>query len=179
MRLHGINKDAWKRYSSEGSWYYEVVSPGYKYNFTDIQASLGLAQLKKVDQMLNLRKEIFGKYNSLFKENPLIKLHKIKTDRESAHHLYPILLDINNLKINRSEFINKLKEAGIGTSVHFIPLYRHPFYRDYLNLTPDMFPVSEFIYDRIITLPIWPGMTDSQIYRVAEEVNGLSYKYKK
>jgi perosamine synthetase len=179
MRLHGINKDAWKRYSSEGSWYYEVVSPGYKYNFTDIQASLGLAQLKKVDQMLKLRKEIFGKYNSLFKENPLIKLYRIKTDRESAHHLYPILLDIDNLTISRSEFINKLKELGIGTSVHFIPLYRHPYYRDTFKLTPEMYPVSEFIYERVITLPIWPGMTDIQINRVADAVNSLTGKYRK
>jgi perosamine synthetase len=179
MRLHGINKDAWKRYSSEGSWYYEVVSPGYKYNFTDIQASLGLAQLKKVDQMLKLRKEIFGKYNLLFKENPLIKLYRIKTDRESAHHLYPILLDIDNLTISRSEFINKLKELGIGTSVHFIPLYRHPYYRDTFKLTPEMYPVSEFIYERVITLPIWPGMTDIQINRVADAVNSLTGKYRK
>jgi len=179
MRLHGISKDAWKRYSSEGTWYYEVVSPGFKYNFTDIQASLGLAQLKKIDRMLDYRKEIYQKYNSAFKDNALIKLYKIKNDRESAHHLYPILLDINNLTITRSEFINKLKELGIGTSVHFIPLYRHPFYRDYLNLSPDMFPVSEFIYERIITLPIWPGMTNSQINRVAETVNGLVKKYKK
>ena len=179
MRLHGISKDAWKRYSAEGTWYYEVVSPGFKYNFTDIQASLGLAQLRKIDRMLDYRKEIYQKYNSAFKDNALIKLYKIKNDRESAHHLYPILLDINNLTINRAEFINKLKELGIGTSVHFIPLYRHPFYRDYLNLSPDMFPVSEFIYERIITLPIWPGMTNSQINRVAETVNGLVKKYKK
>jgi len=179
MRLHGINKDAWKRYSSEGTWYYEVVSPGFKYNFTDIQASLGLAQLKKIDRMLNLRKDIFNKYNSAFNDNPLIKLYKIKEDRESAHHLYPILLDIDNLTITRAEFIIKLKELGIGTSVHFIPLYRHPFYRDFLNLTPKMFPVSEYIYERVITLPIWPGMTDSQIYRVTEAVNNISKKYKK
>ena len=179
MRLHGINKDAWKRYTSEGSWYYEVVSPGFKYNFTDIQAALGLAQLKKIERMLDYRKKIFQMYNSAFKDNPLIKIYNIKKDRESAHHLYPILIDINNLTITRSGFINKLKELGIGTSVHFIPLYRHPYYRDFLNLKPEMFPVSEYIYERVITLPIWPGMQNSQINRVAEAVNNLTKKYKK
>ncbi len=91
MRLHGIDKDAWNRYSKEGSWYYEVVAPGYKYNFTDIQAALGLAQLKKINEMLRLRKEIFNKYNSAFDKNENIKTFKIKNDRESSHHLYPII----------------------------------------------------------------------------------------
>jgi len=179
MRLHGINKDAWNRYSSEGSWYYEVVAPGFKYNFTDIQAGLGIAQLKKIDFMLEERKKIFEKYNSMFEKNDFIRLYKYKIDRKPAHHLYPILVDIERLKISRSQIIDELKKSGIGTSVHFIPLYRHPYYRDTFKLEEKNFPVSEYIFPRIITLPIWPGLSDSQICRVADTVNSITEKYKK
>ncbi len=179
MRLHGINKDAWKRYSNEGSWYYEVVAPGYKYNFTDIQAALGIAQLKKIDLMHQERKKIFEKYNKVFSQNELIQLYEYEEDRKPSYHLYPIFLNLEQLKINRSQFIDEMKKVGIGASVHFIPLYRHPYYKNTFGLEEKNFPVSEFMYPRIITLPIWPGMTDNQIYRVAESVNTISKKYKK
>ncbi len=179
MRLHGINSDAWKRYSDEGSWYYEVIAPGYKYNFTDIQASLGLAQLKKIDLMHAERKNIFEKYNSLFAENTLIKLYKYEEEVEPSYHLYPVLLQTESLTVTRSKIIEELKNLGIGTSVHFIPLYRHPYYRETLNLDVKNYPVSEYIFPRIITLPIWPGMTDAQIERVANSLNMLTNKFKK
>ena len=134
MRLHGINSDAWKRYASEGSWYYEVVAPGYKYNFTDIQAGLGLAQLRKVELMHKLRKVIYNKYNEGFYNNEFLSLPVIKSDRLSAHHLYPVLINIGKLKISRAQFINEIKNLDIGVSVHFIPLYRHPYYKETFNL---------------------------------------------
>lgn len=179
MRLHGINKDAWKRYSSEGSWYYEVVAPGYKYNFTDVQAALGLAQLRKIDFMLDERRKIFEKYNEILSHNDLIKLYKYENDRRPSYHLYPIFLEIENLSITRSQFIDELKNLGIGASVHFIPLHRHPYYKNTFGLEEKDFPTSEYLYQRIITLPIWPGMTDTNICRVAEGVNSLAKKFKK
>jgi dTDP-4-amino-4,6-dideoxygalactose transaminase len=179
MRLHGIDKDAWKRYSEEGNWYYEVIAPGYKYNFTDIQAALGLAQLKKIEEMLDKRKNIFDLYNEGFKDNELIKLYKIKQDRESSYHLYPIELNIDKLTVSRANFIEKLKESGIGVSVHFIPLYRHPFYRNVFNLENKNYPVSESIYGGIINIPIWPGMKISQIEQVIDSVNTLTNKFAK
>ncbi len=179
MRLHGINSDAWNRYSETGSWYYEVVAPGFKYNFTDIQAALGIAQLKKIDFMLGERKKIFELYDSLFSRNDLIRLYEYKADREPSFHLYPILIDIDHLKVSRSQFIDELKKEGIGVSVHFIPLYRHPYYRDAFNLKTEDYPVSEYIYQRIITLPIWAGMSAEQIHRVADSVNRLTRKYAK
>ena len=179
MRLHGINKDAWKRYSNEGSWYYEVVAPGFKYNFTDIQAALGIAQLKKIDLMHLERKKIFEKYNQIFSHNELIQLYEYENDRRPSYHLYPIFLNLEQLKITRAQFIDELKKVGIGASVHFIPLYRHPYYKNTFGLEEKNYPVSEFMYPRIITLPIWPGMTDNQIYRVAESVNSISKKFKK
>jgi perosamine synthetase len=179
MRLHGINNDAWKRYTSEGSWFYEVVAPGYKYNFTDIQAALGLAQLKKVEFLWKCRKDIKDVYNNNFSKNNFLKLYKVKDDRESAYHLYPILLNLDMLKINRSQFIDELKELGIGSSVHFIPLYKHPFYRDTFQLNPNAFPVSEKIYPRLVTLPIWPGMQNDDINRVIDAVNFVTQKFKR
>lgn len=179
MRLHGINSDAWKRYTSEGSWFYEVVAPGYKYNFTDIQAALGLAQLKKVEFLWQSRKDIASIYDENFRGNELIKLYSIKSDRQSAYHLYPIFLNLEMLTINRSQFIDELKNLGIGSSVHFIPLYRHPYYRDTFNLNIKDFPVSEHVYPRIVTLPLWPGMNSDEISRVIEAVNSLTIKYKR
>ena len=179
MRLHGINSDAWKRYSEEGAWYYEVIAPGYKYNFTDIQAALGLAQLKKINELQAKRKEIFDLYNEGFEDNEFIRLYKIKEDRVSSYHLYPIELNINRLKVSRSRFIEELKERGIGASVHFIPLYRHPYYQKTFNLKPENYPVSEKIYKGIITLPIWPGMKISQIKQVIDNVNSLIKKFVK
>ena len=179
MRLHGINSDAWKRYTSEGSWFYEVIAPGFKYNFTDIQAALGLAQLNKVDFLWKCRKDIKNQYDQGFASNEFIKIYKIKEDRESAYHLYPILLDLEKLTINRSRFIDELKDLGIGSSVHFIPLYRHPYYRDTFELELKNFPVSEKIYPRLVTLPIWPGMKSEDIHRVTDSVNLLTRKFKK
>ncbi len=179
MRLHGINSDAWKRYSNEGSWYYEVVAPGFKYNFTDIQAALGIAQLKKIDFMLEERKKIFREYNNLLGHNDLLKLYEYKRDRKPSYHLYPILLDIDKLSISRSQFIDELKKEGIGVSVHFIPLYRHPYYRDTFKLSEKGFPVSEYLYPKIITLPIWPGMSEEQVERVADTINNLTRKFVK
>jgi len=179
MRMHGINRDSWNRYTSEGSWYYEVVAPGFKYNFTDIQAALGLAQLHKVNFLWEARKEIYDKYNNGFASNKLMNTYKIKKDRESAYHLYPILLNIEKLTIDRSQFIDELKKIGIGSSVHFIPLYRHPYYRDTFHLKPTDFPVSENIYPRIVTLPIWPGMKNEDINRVIDGINFITKKYER
>jgi len=179
MRLHGISKDAWKRYSAEGSWYYEVVAPGFKYNFTDLQAALGLSQLKKINIMLNMRKYIYKFYNDSLKDEPLITLYEIKKDRQSAFHLYPLQINFEMLKINRSQFIDKLKEAGIGASVHFIPLYRHPYYKESFNLNIEDYPVSEQIYAGLISLPIWPGLTDEQLTYIVDTVKKVLMENKR
>lgn len=179
MRLHGISKDAWKRYSAEGSWYYEVIAPGYKYNFTDLQAALGLSQLKKINTMLNMRKYIYKFYNDSLKDESLITLYEIKKDRQSAFHLYPLQINFEMLKINRSQFIDKLKEAGIGASVHFIPLYRHPYYKENFNLNIEDYPVSEQIYLGLISLPIWPGLTDGQLNYIVDTVKKVLMENKR
>ena len=170
LRLHGISKDAWKRYTNEGSWYYEVVDAGYKYNTTDIQAALGLAQLKKVDWMYEKRKEISERYTEAFRSLHGVTPPHVKDDRKSAWHLYVLKLNHEMLTIGRNQFIEELKQRGILTSVHFIPLYRHPYYQDIFNYKPVEFPSSEWVYERIISLPIYPGMTDGDVQQVIEAV---------
>jgi perosamine synthetase len=179
LRLHGISKDAWRRYTNEGSWYYEVVDAGYKYNTTDIQASLGLAQLRKVDWMCKQRTEITEKYSEAFQSLPEVILPSLKNDRKSAWHLYVIKLNLEMLKIGRNQFIEELKEKGIVTSVHFIPLYRQPYYRDVFGYDAKEFPVSEWIYERIVSLPVYPGMSSDNKEYVIHAVGSLLKKHRR
>ncbi|HSL89523.1 MAG TPA: DegT/DnrJ/EryC1/StrS family aminotransferase [Ignavibacteriaceae bacterium] len=179
MRLHGINRDAWKRYSESGSWYYEVVAPGYKYNFTDLQASLGLPQLKKVDIMWEWRKKIAVRYTEAFKDFDLIKLHTIKPDRESSWHLYPVKLNLEMLTKNRAQLIDELKKHNIGIGVHFMPVHQHLYYQKTFNLDDKDFPVSSAAFPRLMSLPIYPGMTDESIEKVISVVTDVLNKFRK
>ena len=170
QRLHGISHDAWKRYSKEGSWYYEVIDAGYKYNMTDIQAALGLSQLDKAEKMWQLRSGVAQRYHEAFSSSPLIRIPLIKPDRQTSWHLYVIKLEIEKLKIGRNEFIDKLTQRNIKTSVHFIPLYRHPYYHKNFPVDWKKMKNSEWLYERIISLPIYPGMSDPEITFVIENV---------
>lgn len=187
MRLHGISKDAWKRYTADGSWYYEITAPGYKYNLTDLAAALGLAQLKRVDALWKRRVEIARIYDNGFKgvteiERPRLieneKAEGIADDKGTRHswHLYVIKLNPDLLRIDRNVFIEELKKKGIGTSVHFIPLHIHPYYRDLYGYKPEDFPVSYGVYRRIVSLPIYPKMTDGDVERVIEAVLDITSK---
>ena len=153
MSLHGISKDAWKRYTSEGSWYYEVVFPGYKYNLTDIAAAMGIEQLKKCDRFREARSRIARIYDDAFENIPEIKAPACRSDVLHAWHLYVIQVDLDRLSIDRKQFVEMLKHHGIGTSVHFIPLHLHPFYRDSLGHLPQDFPKALGAFQRIILSP--------------------------
>lgn len=166
MRMHGINRNAWKRYSESGSWYYEVVAPGYKYNFTDLQASLGIPQLKKVDDMWNARKRIAQRYTEALKDNEMITLHTIKEDRESSWHLYPIRLNLEMLTKNRAQVIDEMKKNDVGVGVHFMPVHQHLFYSETFNLDDKNYPVASAAFPRLMSLPIYPGMTDKSVEKV-------------
>jgi perosamine synthetase len=179
LRLHGISKDAWKRYAGEGSWYYEVLEPGYKYNMTDIQAALGLAQLRKLEWMWMRRKEISLAYLRAFSAMEELSPLEAVPDRESAHHLYPIFLRPETMRIDRNRFIEEMKARGIGTSVHFIPLYRHPFYRKTGGYKPEDFPSAEWAYERMVSLPIYPGMSDEDVAAVFEAVDDIIRKFRR
>jgi perosamine synthetase len=173
MSLHGISKDAWKRYSSEGFWYYEVNCPGFKYNLTDIAAALGIEQLKKCDRFWQARKRIVQRYNDAFAEVPEIQTPVSRPNVQNAWHLYVIQLDLQRLRITRNEFIEALKKENIGTSVHFIPLHLHPYYRDALNHDLNDFPKANGVFERIISLPIYPRMTEDDVQRVIASVKKI------
>ena len=179
MRLHGINRDAWKRYTESGSWYYEVVAPGFKYNFTDLQASLGLPQLKKVDLMWESRKNIAKKYTAALKDNEFLTLHTIKKDRESSWHLYPVRLNLDRLKINRAQLIDEMRKLNIGAGVHFMPVHQHVYYTQTYNLDDKDYPVASSVFPRLVSLPIYPGMKDEHVDRVINVLLDLLTKYKK
>lgn len=177
LSLHGISKDAWKRYSSEGSWYYEIIYSGYKYNMSDLQASIGIHQMKKLDQMQKRREEIADRYNQSFAQIPQITIPTVKSYATHAWHLYPIQVNPELLSINRNEFIEALKAENIGTSVHFIPLHLHPYYREKYGFKGDDFPNAESLYNNEISLPIYPRMTDEDVEDVISAVKKIINYY--
>lgn len=166
LSMHGISKDAYKRYQADGSWYYEVLYPGYKYNMTDIQAAIGIHQLRKLPDFIEKRQYYVGLYNESFRFIPEIIFPMVHPDRYHTWHLYVIGLEIDSLKITRGEFINLLKEENIGSSVHFIPLHFHPYYRKTFGYKIGDFPKAEWFYERIVSLPLYPKLTESDIYYI-------------
>ena len=170
MSLHGISKDAWKRYTAEGTWYYEIAAPGYKYNMPDLSAALGLAQLRKVEQMRQRREQIARRYSRAFADEAALEIPTVRPHIEHAWHLYMIRLNADQLTIGRDQFIVDLKQEGIGTSVHFIPLHVHPYYRETYRYEPRDLPVAHWEYQREISLPIYSRMTDTDVESVIDAV---------
>ncbi len=163
-RLHGMSKDAWDRYSVKGAWYYEVVDNGFKYNTTDINSAIGLVQLKKQNDLRTKRKRIALKYNEIFKNNYNIITPFVKEDRISSWHLYVIKVD------NRDEVIEKLKATGIGCSVHFIPVHKHSYYKNKYEYKNEDYPIANKVFDKSLSLPIYPDMTYDEINFVISKV---------
>src|SRR5687767_5939482 len=159
MSLHGISREAWKRYTAEGSWFYEILHPGYKYNLTDIAAAIGLEQLRKAQRFLEIRTRHASLYDEAFSDVAAIRRPALRADVQHARHLYPIRLRSEMLSIDRNAFIDELKRRNIGASVHFIPLHLHPHYRDTFGYVPGDFPVAAAAYDELVSLPIYTRMT--------------------
>jgi len=168
--LHGISHDAWKRYSAEGSWYYEVVAPGFKYNLTDLQSALGLHQLARLEAMTQRRAELASRYTRGLGDLPQIELPACRSGVRHAWHLYPIRLRLSMLAIDRATFIEQLRGEGIGTSVHFIPLHRQPFYADRFGFEPSDFPIADAAYECLISLPLYTRMSERDIDDAIEAV---------
>jgi perosamine synthetase len=173
MALHGISKDAWKRYTAEGSWYYEVTAAGFKYNMPDIAAALGLAQLRRLEEMYQRRIAIAAKYTCAFADLPELEPPSIRPDRTTAWHLYILRLHLNQLRCDRAEFIRLLAGANVGVSVHFIPLHLHPYYRTTFGYAAGDFPVAYAEYLRAISIPIYSRMTDEDVEDVINAVRQI------
>ena len=179
LSLHGISRDAVNRYTPEGSWYYEIRYPGYKYNLTDMASALGIPQLRKCHDFAKIRHRYAMLYHDAFKDTPEIIVPHVNEDMEHAWHLYVIQLDLQRLRIGRDEMIDLLKEEGIGTSVHFIPLHLHPYYSHNYTYAYENFPVANQVFKRIISLPIYPKMTDADVQRVIEVVRRLIQEHRR
>jgi dTDP-4-amino-4,6-dideoxygalactose transaminase len=174
MRLHGISRDAWKRYGSGGSWFYEVLETGFKYNLTDLQAALGVVQLTKCDGMRAARERIAGRYLRTLGTLETLEMPHTPPDRESSWHLFVVRLNLEQLRLNRDQFIRELADRGVAASVHFIPLHLQPVYqREYRYKVGD-FPVAEREYHRSLSLPIYPGMSNEEIERVIWAVRDVA-----
>jgi dTDP-4-amino-4,6-dideoxygalactose transaminase len=170
--LHGMNRDAWKRYGAEGSWFYEVVCPGFKYNMTDIQAALGLHQLRKLPQFHARRQAITRQYNAAFDGCEELQVPAERDGVEHAWHVYALRLNLDCLTMTRNEFISELGNRNIGCSVHFIPIHLHRYYRDKYGYKAEEFPVAYREYQRLVSLPLSPRMTDGDVEDVIAAVKG-------
>lgn len=177
--LHGMSRDAYNRYSADGSWYYEVVVPGFKYNISDIQAAIGIQQLARLTGMQQRRREIARAYNAGFRDLGEITLPVERPEVDHAWHLYVIRLNLDRLAIDRARFINALKERNIGTSVHFIPVHLHPYYREKYGYKPADFPVAYREYQRIVSIPLYPRMTDEDVADVIEAVHDVVREFRR
>ncbi len=173
LTLHGMSRDAWKRYSGSGSWYYEVVLPGYKDNMTDIQAALGIHQLQKLEGFIETRRRYARLYDEAFVDLPEVKVPIVRPGRCHVYHLYPILLSLERLAIDRAQFIEELRARGIGTSVHFVPVHLHPFYARQFGYRPGDLPCAEALYSRLISLPLYPAMSVTDVADVIHAVGDV------
>ncbi|WP_342677070.1 DegT/DnrJ/EryC1/StrS family aminotransferase [Methanofollis sp. UBA420] len=169
LRLHGISKDAWKRYSAQGSWYYEIEDCGWKYNMTDIQAALGIHQLRKLNGFVETRRKYAEMYSTGLRDLEGVVTPVEKKGRRHVYHLYPILLN----GMDRGDFIGEMANMGICCSVHFIPLHLHPFYRENYGLVRGDYPLGEGAYDHEVSLPLYPAMQEETIRHVIRCVHEI------
>ena len=178
LTLHGMSRDAWKRYTSAGSWYYEVVLPGYKDNMTDIQAALGIHQLRRLDSFIEARQRYARLYDKAFADLGEVATPVNHPDRNHVYHIYVIRLCLERLAIDRAQFMDELRSHNIGASVHFIPVHLHPFYQERFGYRRGDFPQAEATYDRIVSLPLYPRMTEIDVHDVIRAVRQIIARHR-
>ncbi len=173
MSLHGISRDAWKRFTAQGSWYYEILAPGYKYNLTDIAAALGICQLRQIEDFHRRRSILSQLYRQRLGDLCELIMPEEMPERIHSWHLFVIRLRLDLLSITRGDFITALGKAGIGTSVHYMPLHMHPYYRETYGYCPEDLPCMARIYPEIVTLPLYPTMTEEQFDYICQTIRKL------
>jgi dTDP-4-amino-4,6-dideoxygalactose transaminase len=172
--LHGMNKDAWKRYDKSGSWYYEIHDLGFKYNLSDVHAAIGLAQLKRADDFMRRRGEIAARYTEALRGCEALQTPYSEAGIEHPWHLYVLRLKPDLLRIGRNQFVEMLRDRGVGTSVHCIPLHTMDYYQRAYGYRNGDFPVAEDIYSRCLSLPIYPAMSDEDVAYVIDSVLSIA-----
>ena len=174
MRLHGIDRDAFDRYRSDRpAWFYDVVAAGYKYNLTDIASSIGLVQLRHVEEWLPRRDEIWARYDEGFADLPVTTPAPVEPETRHARHLYTLLVD-DEAPVDRDGFRDGLHREGVGTGIHYAPLHRHPYYRERFGLADEHFPNASHIGSRTVSLPLSPKVTDAEVDRIIAAVRKVT-----
>lgn len=179
LTLHGISKDAWNRYGAGGSWHYEVLENGFKYNLTDIQSSIGIHQLRKLERFIERRHKCAELYRRALGDMEEVELPEPVENGRHSWHLYVVRLKLDALTIDRARFISELHERNVGASVHFIPIMLHPFFKEWASLEQNCCPRALALYPRLVSLPIYPSMTDGDVQYVADAVREIVKKFKR
>lgn len=174
MSLHGLSRQAWTRYTAAGSWWYDIVAPGYKYNLSDMAAAMGRVQLSRAEQMLRRRREIAQAYTEALSSRAALECPTVPPESESAWHLYVLRVNEESSGLGRDEVIKHLSAEGVGTSVHFIPLHLHSYYREQFGHSPEDFPVATREYSRALSLPLYSKMSDGDVSRVVDAVRAIT-----
>jgi dTDP-4-amino-4,6-dideoxygalactose transaminase len=170
LSLHGMSQDGWGRFRRAGTWDYVIAAPGFKYNMTDVAAALGIEQLRRVVSLRDRRAHIAARYTAALRDVEAIETPHERDDSYHAWHLYPIRLRLDHLQVRREEFIRELDSRGVATSVHWRPLHMQPYYRDRYGYRPEDFPVAFREWQRLISLPLFPGMTEMEVAHVITAV---------
>jgi len=178
MSLHGLTQDAWNRYAAGGNWDYKIGAPGFKYNLTDIAAAIGIHQLARSEEMRREREAIAARYTEEMASVHEIELPPSDPNRVHAWHLFPLRLKLESLSIDRNRFIEELKQAGIGCSVHWRPLHLHPYYKETFGWRPEDLPVASAVWVRLISLPIFPGMREEEVVLVIRTIKSLCARHR-
>ena len=173
LALHGMSKDAWKRFSDEGYQHYYVEEAGYKYNMTDIQAAIGIHQLKRIEKNWSRRQEIWNYYNDNFSELPITLPSPLEKNTKHAYHLYTILIDENKSGLSRDEFLTIMNSEGIGTGVHYLSIPEHPYYQKQFGWKAEDYPNAMKIGRETVSLPLSPKLTDNDVERVVKTVKKI------
>jgi perosamine synthetase len=179
MSLHGLSHDAWGRYSGGGSWDYRIVAPGFKYNLTDVAAAVGIHQLARAGEMCRRRELIAARYREALADVGELETPPVHRDRIHSWHLFPVRLRTERLAIDRNAFIEELRQAQVGCSVHWRPLHLHPYYQDTYGWRPEDFPVATALWERLVSLPIFPGMGDDQVGYVIRTVKDICTRHRR
>jgi dTDP-4-amino-4,6-dideoxygalactose transaminase len=179
LALHGLTQDAWQRFADEGFKHYQVVSAGFKYNMTDIQAAIGIHQLEKIEANAQRRQKVWEVYNQSLEELPLILPSPTPPDQRHAHHLYTPLLDLERVRCTRDEFLQALHKEKIGGGIHYISLHLHPFFEETYGYKRGEFPIAEFISDRTFSLPFSAKLTDQDVEDVITAVKRILQYYRR
>jgi len=179
VSLHGMSRDAWKRYDQGGSWRYDILLPGFKYNMTDIQASIGLCQLRKLDAFDQRRRAVVAQYHAAFADDEALEIPVERADVRHAWHLYVLRIRPEALRIGRDQFVQELTRRNIGTSVHFIPIHVHPYYRATYGYAPGDLPVAFGNFERMLSLPLHPRLSDSDVSDVVGAVRDITLAFRR